>query len=132
MWSRTPGAVPDGCAHRGLARLSTRCEEFRVRWAAHNVRLHRTGVKRFHHQLVGDLTMSYEALELSGDPGQTVFAYTAEPHSPSHDAEWLAERGRIADAQPLLADALPVFERLKAEPFAERARAVTRDVIETA
>ncbi len=47
-------------------------------------------------------------------------------------AEWLAERGRITEAQPLLADALPVFERLKAEPFAERARAVTRDVIETA
>jgi hypothetical protein len=38
---------------RGLSdlvgELSTRSEEFRTRWAAHNVRFHRTGVKRFHH-----------------------------------------------------------------------------------
>ena len=69
-----------------IGELSTRSEEFRVRWAAHNVRFHRTGVKRFHHPLVGYLTLAYEALELPGDPGQTIFAYTAEPNSPSHDA----------------------------------------------
>ena len=64
-----------------IGELSTRSEEFRVRWAAHDVRLHRTGVKRFHHPLVGDLTLSYEALELPADPGLTIFAYTAEPNS---------------------------------------------------
>ena len=69
-----------------IGELSTRSEEFRVRWAAHNVRFHRTGVKRFHHPIVGDLTLAYEGLELPGDPGQTIFAYTAEPNSPSHDA----------------------------------------------
>jgi hypothetical protein len=35
--------------------LSTRSEIFRERWAAHNVRQHRTGAKRFHHPAVGDL-----------------------------------------------------------------------------
>jgi transcriptional regulator with XRE-family HTH domain len=69
-----------------IGELSTRSEEFRVRWAAHDVRFHRTGVKRFHHPVVGDLTLTYEALELPADPGLTIFAYTAEPNSPSHDA----------------------------------------------
>ncbi|HYG72194.1 MAG TPA: transcriptional regulator, partial [Actinomycetota bacterium] len=69
-----------------IGELSMRSQEFRVRWAAHNVRSHRTGVKRFHHPVVGDLTLAYEALELPGDTGQTIFAYIAEPNSPSHDA----------------------------------------------
>jgi transcriptional regulator with XRE-family HTH domain len=76
--------------HRGLSdlvgELSTRSEEFRVRWATHDVRFHRTGVKRFHHPVVGDLTLTYEGLALPEDPGLTIFAYTAEPNSPSHDA----------------------------------------------
>jgi MmyB-like transcription regulator ligand binding domain len=59
-----------------IGELSTRSEEFRVRWAAHDVRFHRTGVKRFHHPLVGDLTLSYEVLELPADSGLTIFAYT--------------------------------------------------------
>ena len=42
-----------------VGELSTRSEEFRVRWAAHNVRFHRTGTSRFHHPVVGDLTLSY-------------------------------------------------------------------------
>jgi hypothetical protein len=53
-----------------IGELSTRSEEFRVRWAAHNVRFHRSGVKNFHHPVVGDLTLTYEALDLPGDPGQ--------------------------------------------------------------
>jgi hypothetical protein len=51
-----------------IGELSTRSEEIRVRWAAHDVRLHRTGVKHFHHPLVGDLTLSFEGLELPADP----------------------------------------------------------------
>src|SRR2546426_1755041 len=69
-----------------IGELSTRSEEFRVRWATHDVRFHRTGVKHFHHPVVGDITLAYEGLELPDDPGQTIFAYTAEPNSPSHDA----------------------------------------------
>jgi transcriptional regulator with XRE-family HTH domain len=69
-----------------IGELSTRSDEFRVRWAAHNVKFHRTGTKRFHHPVVGDLTLNFEALELAADPGQRLNIYTAEPGSPSHDA----------------------------------------------
>ncbi|MCU1395477.1 MAG: transcriptional regulator, family [Ilumatobacteraceae bacterium] len=69
-----------------IGELSTRSEEFRLRWAAQNVKFHRTGTKRFHHPLVGDLVLDFEALELTADPGQRINVYTAEPGSPSHDA----------------------------------------------
>ncbi len=69
-----------------IGELSTRSEEFRVRWGAHNVKFHRTGVKRLHHPLVGDLTLTYEAFELPADAGQRMLVYTAEPGSPSQEA----------------------------------------------
>jgi len=82
-----------------IGELSTRSEEFRVRWAAHNVKFHRTGTKRLHHPLVGDLTLAYEALELPGDTGQRINVYTAEPGSPSQQAldllaSWSADDAR--------------------------------------
>lgn len=78
-----------------IGELSSRSEAFRTRWANHNVRFHRTGVKRLHHPVVGDLELSYEAMELPADPGLTMFAYTAEPASPSEErlkllASWAA------------------------------------------
>ena len=69
-----------------VGELSTRSEDFRVRWATHNVKFHRTGIKRFHHPTVGALELAFEGLELPGDPGQTMFAYTAEPNSASEEA----------------------------------------------
>jgi transcriptional regulator with XRE-family HTH domain len=69
-----------------IGELSTRSETFRTRWAAHNVRLHRTGVKHLHHPVVGDLTLTYESMELTADAGLRLNAYSAEPGSPSHDA----------------------------------------------
>jgi transcriptional regulator with XRE-family HTH domain len=69
-----------------IGELATRSDEFRIRWAAHNVKFHRTGVKRFHHAVVGDLTLTYEALDLAADNGQRMLVYTAEPASASHDA----------------------------------------------
>jgi transcriptional regulator with XRE-family HTH domain len=68
-----------------VGELSTRSEEFRVRWAAHPVNLHRVGTKRFHHPIVGDLTLDFERLELAGDPGQRMTFYSAEPGSPSRE-----------------------------------------------
>jgi hypothetical protein len=78
-----------------IGELSTRSDDFRTRWAAHNVRLHRTGVKQLHHPVVGRLDLTYEALELPADPGLTMFSYTAEPGTPSEDglkllASWAA------------------------------------------
>jgi transcriptional regulator with XRE-family HTH domain len=69
-----------------IGELSTRSQTFRSRWAAHDVRFHRSGLKRLHHPIVGDLTLSYEALELPSDPGLTFLAYTAEPGTASADA----------------------------------------------
>ncbi len=69
-----------------IGELSTRSENFRTWWAAHNVRFHRTGVKRFHHPAVGDLTLTFEALDLAADTGLRISAYTAEPGNPSDDA----------------------------------------------
>jgi transcriptional regulator with XRE-family HTH domain len=69
-----------------VGELSTRSEEFRTRWAAHNVRIHRTGVKDFHHPEVGDLSLTYEMLDLAADSGLVILTYTAEPGSKSDEA----------------------------------------------
>ena len=71
-----------------VGELATRSDTFRTRWAAHDVRLHHTGTKRFRHPLVGDLTVGFNATELPADPGLTLTVYTAEPGSGS--AEKLA------------------------------------------
>jgi transcriptional regulator with XRE-family HTH domain len=69
-----------------IGELSTRSEEFRARWAAHNVRLHQTGAKRFRHPVVGDLTLTFEMMELAADPGLNLLTFTAEPGSKSDEA----------------------------------------------
>ena len=68
-----------------IGELSTRSETFRARWAAHDVRFHRTGRKQLHHPVVGDLVLSFEAMELPGED-LTMLVYTAEPGSPSQQA----------------------------------------------
>jgi transcriptional regulator with XRE-family HTH domain len=69
-----------------VGELATRSDEFRVRWAAHDVRLHRSGVKHFHHPVVGTVDLAFEAMDLPADPGLVLTAYTAEPGTPSQDA----------------------------------------------
>ncbi|MFF9100231.1 helix-turn-helix transcriptional regulator [Streptomyces rubrogriseus] len=69
-----------------IGELSTRSEDFRSLWAAHNVRLHHTGIKRFRHPAVGDLTLAFEALPVPTDPGLVLTAMSAEPGTPSADA----------------------------------------------
>jgi transcriptional regulator with XRE-family HTH domain len=78
-----------------VGELSTQSEEFRDHWAAHNVRLHNQGIKQFSHPVVGDLELSYNRVELPGDPELAVIAYTPEPGSKSADgfsllASWAA------------------------------------------
>jgi transcriptional regulator with XRE-family HTH domain len=81
--------------------LSTRSDEFRVRWASHDVRFHRSGTKRIHHRLVGDLTLAYESLELPADTGLTMVTYSAEPGSISETAfrelrKWSDTRAKLS------------------------------------
>jgi transcriptional regulator with XRE-family HTH domain len=87
-----------------IGELSTRSEDFRVRWAAHNVRTHQTGQKRLHHPAVGDLDLTFEAMELRADPGLTLLVYTAEVGSTTQDAlnllaTWSATFEQINDSQ---------------------------------
>ena len=49
------------------------------------MRLHQTGAKRFHHPVVGDLTLTFEMMELAADPGLNLLTYTAEPGSKSDE-----------------------------------------------
>ena len=78
-----------------VGELSTRSDEFRTRWAAHDVRFHRTGRKTLRHPVVGELDLEFEAMTLTSDPDLTFVAYTAEPGSASADglrmlASWAA------------------------------------------
>ena len=91
-----------------IGELSTRSEEFRLRWAAHNVRIHTTGSKLLHHPLVGDLDLPFESFPLGSDPTQSLVTYTAEPGSPSHDAltllaSWAATPGDLEHPAPTAA-----------------------------
>jgi transcriptional regulator with XRE-family HTH domain len=82
-----------------IGELSTRSEVFRSWWAEHNVRQHRSGVKRLHHPTVGDLTLTYESMELVTDPGLRLNAYTAGAGSPDQDALTLLASWTAAPAE---------------------------------
>jgi transcriptional regulator with XRE-family HTH domain len=69
-----------------IGELSTRSEEFRAKWGAHDVRRHAAGVKHFHHSIVGDLDLLFESSNLEADPGWKLLIYTAESGSPTADA----------------------------------------------
>jgi transcriptional regulator with XRE-family HTH domain len=72
--------------HDLVGELSTRSDDFRRRWGAHNVRTHGTGIKHFRHHIVGDLTLIYESMDLRAEPDLAMTVYTTEPGSPSEDA----------------------------------------------
>lgn len=85
-----------------VGELSTCSDAFRTLWGAHNVRTHGTGTKRFRHPVVGDLTLAYEELAITAEPGLALLIYTAEPGSESEArlgllASWGAEAGVTAE-----------------------------------
>ena len=90
-----------------VGQLSTRSDDFRRRWAAHDVRIHATGVKLFHHPLVGDLDLPYESLPLAPGSSMSLVAYTAEPHSAAHNALALLASWSASDADPDLSETRP-------------------------
>lgn len=69
-----------------IGELTTRSDDFARRWARHDVKFHRSGVKNLRHPLVGDLALPYEALDLPFDPGLRLNFYTPEPDSPEREA----------------------------------------------
>jgi hypothetical protein len=76
--------------NRGLSdligELATRSEDFCIRWAAHDVRLHETGTKHFRHPVVGLVDVCFDSMSLAADPGLILTAYSAEPGTASKDA----------------------------------------------
>ncbi|MEL7976317.1 helix-turn-helix transcriptional regulator [Isoptericola sp. F-RaC21] len=92
-----------------VGELSTRSERFRTLWASHDVRLHRSGTKVFHHPVVGLLELDFEALVLPADAGLQLNVYTAPPGSPSDDglkllASWAATTLAAPAAAPAAND----------------------------
>jgi transcriptional regulator with XRE-family HTH domain len=80
-----------------VGELATKSEQFRVRWAGHNVRLHYTGAKTFRHPVVGVVELSFEAVDLPTDDlwGLNLTIYTPEAATPAEDrikllASWAA------------------------------------------
>ena len=58
---------------------------------------HGAGAKTFHHDVVGDLELSYESVDMISDPGLTLTLYVAEPASPTAHAldllaSWTAQQ----------------------------------------
>ena len=82
LWHGAERDAPLGQPRRvtAFARPALSC------WATHNVRRHDTGLKRFRHPVVGELNLTFDAMELVADPGLTLFVYTAEPGSKSAEA----------------------------------------------
>ena len=86
--------------------LSIRSPEFRRLWARNHVHERSTGAKRYHHPLVGDLTITYQALTPGDDADQTLMVYGTEPDSPSAHAmlllsEKVSERRAIPGHEQL-------------------------------
>ncbi|MGW7692959.1 helix-turn-helix transcriptional regulator [Streptomyces asiaticus] len=92
------GRHPDDPALSALVGdLSIRSEEFRRFWSDNKVHRRTTGTKDYHHPLVGDLTVTYQALTPGDDPDQILFVYGTEPGSPSETSlRLLAQWSRSA------------------------------------
>ena len=90
-----------------VGELSMRSEEFRTRWASHDVRFHNTGTKRIVHPLVGELTLTFERFDIAAESELTMFTYTAEPGTRSAEgvdllASWAATPSAPAIDRSLL------------------------------
>jgi transcriptional regulator with XRE-family HTH domain len=69
-----------------VGELSVRDKDFRRWWADHDVLRRSFGTKSYHHPVVGDLTLAFEAFTPTGEPDLTLGLYTVEPGSPSEQA----------------------------------------------
>lgn len=97
---------PYSTAVTGLVgELATRSADFRERWAAHDIKVHRRGIKKFRHRAVGDLALRFEALEILSSDGLVLVSYTADANTAARDAldllsMWTATENVMSDNQP--------------------------------
>ncbi|WP_427885768.1 helix-turn-helix transcriptional regulator [Kribbella sp. GL6] len=88
-----------------VGELSIHSPEFREYWARHDVKDKTYGAKLLHHPVVGEIAVSYETLQLPGDPDQLLVTYTVEPGSTSEQnlrllASWTAADTGLAAEVP--------------------------------
>ena len=112
--ARETAAIPRSAAGRDphdrdlsdlVGELAMQSEAFRTHWAAHNVRFHATAVKHLAHPVVGELSLSFNRLDIAADQGLTMFTYAAEPGSRSEEAlsllgSWAATVDPADSARP--------------------------------
>ena len=82
-----------------------------------------------HHPVVGELELTGEALELPGDAGLTIIAYTVEPNSASEQAlnflaSWSAQ---TSTANPTASSTRPTEDGMFAVVIRARTLVMTRD-----
>ncbi|RLP75562.1 XRE family transcriptional regulator [Mycetocola tolaasinivorans] len=83
-----------------VGELSTSSAEFARLWASHDVLRYRSGTKRYHHALVGDIEFGYETFEVTGHPELLMLVYTVEPASPTAEAMQLLANWSLDRAVP--------------------------------
>lgn len=69
-----------------IGELSSRSTAFRTLWATHDVRVHRTGIKRMRHPDVGLIELEFEVLQVSHEQGLVLVVFTAAPGSAAADS----------------------------------------------
>jgi transcriptional regulator with XRE-family HTH domain len=69
-----------------VAELADGSTDFRKWWGSHTVRIHSAGAKRINHPVVGEVTVTYEVLQVTSVPGVRLVTYLAEPGTSSADA----------------------------------------------
>ncbi len=79
-----------------VSEISSADNDFRVWWEERHVALKGQGIKRFHHPVVGDLTLDWDTLTSATTPDQQIIVLNAGPGSPSGEAmrqlaAWAAE-----------------------------------------
>lgn len=69
-----------------IGELCMESPSFASLWANHEVRPRVEAEEVFHHPAAGDLRLKFEALSISGIPGQRIYVYTPLPNTPGAKA----------------------------------------------
>ncbi|BCW42808.1 hypothetical protein StoSoilB3_43430 (plasmid) [Arthrobacter sp. StoSoilB3] len=78
-----------------IGELCMESADFARLWANYEVRPRVEAEEVFHHPAAGELRLKFEALSISGIPGQRIYVYTPLPNTPGAKAlSALAERSR--------------------------------------
>lgn len=79
------GKTNDAKLMKLIADVANGSEQFRAWWGGHTVRIHTSGQKHFNHPAIGEMTLSFEVLEVSGQSEIKIVTYLAAPGSSSAD-----------------------------------------------